>query len=297
MSDCMNGGLVGIIANDSARYSLFTRCSLDLILPEGWKREMLIGGDWCGARNDLCRAVLAEGYSHLWFMDDDHAFAPDMLERLLAHDKALVSPLCLTRVYPFTPVQYASNNGTAYLPIPLSEAPEDGLVEIVAGGCAGMLIRRDVIEAIEPPWFEYADRSEDIIFCEKAVAAGFDLWCDVGCLLGHITTAVVTPARTDQGWATGLRVGGDLDLIVNTAEQEAGIQNYQGDLWFWELRHVLTENVIAKFTWPANTAIRWNVPDPPPTGLLQWYVDEGQGFHALGDPYTYDQPSTTEEEK
>lgn len=282
-------GLVGIIGNDAARFHLFTASVLQMEVPDGWKKEMLIGGDWCGARNTLCQVVLDEGYSHLWFMDDDHQFEKDMLPRLLAHDKPLVSPLCLTRVYPFTPVQYALNDGQKYLPLPLSETPTDGLVEVAAGGCAGMLIRRDVIEAIEPPWFEYADKSEDIIFCEKAVAAGFDLWCDLGCLLGHITTTVVIPAKTEQGWATGLRVGGDLDLIVNTAEQEAGVQNYQGDLYFWELRRVVTGEVLAKFTWPAGkpfTADR--IPQPLPTGVLQWYVDDGKGWHPLGDPYSYD---------
>src|SRR5687768_4812483 len=99
------GGLVGIIANDSARYSLFASCIDKLKLPEGWTKEWLIGGDWCGARNSLCELVLAGGYTHLWFMDDDHAFPPSMLEKLLAHDVALVSPICLTRVYPFAPVQ------------------------------------------------------------------------------------------------------------------------------------------------------------------------------------------------
>ena len=234
----MTGGLVGIIANDSARYSLFASCIDRLILPDGWKKQWVIGGDWCDARNQLCQMVLDEGYSHLWFMDDDHAFPPEILTKLLTHDVPLVTPVCLTRVYPFNPVQYvAGENGGRTLPIPLSRVATDGLIEIEAGGCAGMLIRRDVIEATQKqrvrtipehcleigrvgdvPWFEYTDKSEDVLFCEKARAAGFTLYTDLSVRLGHITTAVVWPAVEDGRWVTGLNVGRDLKVNVDTFE-------------------------------------------------------------------------------
>src|SRR4029077_13668612 len=104
-----------------------------------------------GARNPLPKMTRDGDYSHLWFMDDDHAFPPQMLTKLLVHDKPVVMPICLSRVYPFPPLQYTERNeenDLQYLPIPLSKADTDGLVEIQAGGTAGMLIRRDVLEAI-----------------------------------------------------------------------------------------------------------------------------------------------------
>ena len=212
-------GIVGVIANDSARYSLFASCIDRLELPEGWKKEWLIGGDWCGARNSLCQLVLDEGYDYLWFMDDDHAFPKSMLTKLLAHREKLVTPICLTRVYPFAPVQYVEKVADAqYLPVKLSDAEAGGLIEIRAGGCAGMLIHRDVIEAIEPPWFEYTDRSEDIVFCQKAHANGFKLYADLDVKLGHITTAVVHPTVRDGEWHTGFTIGRDYNLIVDTAD-------------------------------------------------------------------------------
>ena len=152
-------------------------------------------------------------------MDDDHAFSPSMLTKLLAHGEKLVMPICLTRVHPFAPVQYVEKIGEAqYLPIKLSDAETKGLVEVQAGGCAGMLIHRDVIETIEPPWFEYTDRSEDIVFCEKARANHFKLYADLEVTLGHITTAVVHPTIRDGEWKTGLTIGRDLNLIVDTAD-------------------------------------------------------------------------------
>lgn len=78
-----------------------------------------------------------------------------------------------------------------------------------------MLIRRDVLGAIPEPWFEYADRSEDVIFCEKAKAAGFPLYGDLEARLGHITTAVVWPSfNPEHGWMTGLTVGKDMQIQI-----------------------------------------------------------------------------------
>jgi hypothetical protein len=287
-------GLVGVIANDSARYSLFSSCIDRLELPDGWKKEWLIGGDWCGARNSLCQMVLDEGYSHLWFMDDDHAFPPSMLTRLVAHNEALVTPICLTRVHPFAPVQYVEKIADAqYLPVALSESGTDGLIEIQAGGCAGMLIRRDVIEAIEPPWFEYTDRSEDIIFCEKAKAAGFMLHADLGCRLGHITTAVVHPTVRDNDWKTGLTIGRDLNLIVDTADNvvaekpgaPATVQT-----WIWELRRTLSDEQVAVLLLPAGTPFNWQPGNGyVPKGVFQWYCDEGigDGPKPVGDSFSF----------
>jgi hypothetical protein len=222
-------GIIGVIANDAARFSQFTACLVQLDRPEGAEVEVMIGGDWCAARNNLARATIEGGHDWLWFMDDDHVFAPEMLNRLLSHDRPLVTPLCLTRQAPFRPVQFTERIPDAdkqYLPIPLDRmtGKVTELVKLEAGGCAGMLIRREVLEAIPDPWFEYADRSEDIIFCEKAKAAGFDLWCDLRCRLGHIAVAVVEPAVVGDGWAIGLTVGGrdGLRLAVSFDDNPKG---------------------------------------------------------------------------
>jgi hypothetical protein len=306
-------GIVGVIANDSARYSLFSSCIDQLHLPDGWRKEWVIGGDWCDARNQLCQMVLDEGYSHLWFMDDDHAFPPEILTRLLAHDVPLVTPVCLTRVYPFNPVQYvAGDDGGKTLPLPLSQQATDGLVEIAAGGCAGMLIRADVIRATEKqyaedidrdgtshrkakvPWFEYSDQSEDVLFCGKAKAAGFKLYTDLSVRLGHITTAVVWPAVKDGVWTTGLNIGRDLALTVDTFEgflEKQEEESQKEPWWIWKLTPELNpEKVIYKAVLAPWNQMAWEPPyDAVPKGVLQGWVDEqdGNGFHPVGDPYTY----------
>lgn len=286
-------GIVGVIANDFARSSLFTSCVWKLDMPEGWRKEMLIGGDWCSARNTLCELVLDdEEAEYLWFMDDDHAFPPGMLRKLLAHDEALVSPVCLTRVYPFAPVQYTKKiSENQYLPVSFNEQGEHGLVELEVGGAAGMLIRRDVIEAIEPPWFEYTDRSEDIIFCEKAKAAGFTLYADLECRLGHITTAVVHPTVREGDWKTGLTIGRDLNLIVDTAENvvaEKPGAPASVRTWVWTLVGMLSGETHATLLLPEGVPFNWQpTPGFAPRGIFQWYCDSGGGPEPIGDPFSH----------
>ena len=223
----MSTGIIGIIGNDSARYSLFWACADQLQTPPGWRKEYAIGGDWCGARNSLVELVLEDGADYLWFMDDDHAFSPDLLWRLLAWEKDLVVPVCLMRTHPYYPVTFAERmsddeNGKArYLPVYFPDQPDSGLIKLEAGGCAGMLIHRRVLEAIEPPWFEYGFASEDLIFCQKAKEAGFTLYCDLAARLGHITTAVVWPSNDADGeWCVGFNIGRDTNLVVPWPENE-----------------------------------------------------------------------------
>ena len=214
-------GVVGILGNDSARYSAFWACADKLILPEGWRKEMLIGGDWCGARNTLCQYVLDSGAEHLWFMDDDHTFAPEILLKLTRWEKELVVPVCLMRSAPFMPVTFAErleddeNGNSRYLPVHYPDHEDSGLIMLEAGGCAGMLIHRNVLEAMEPPWFEYGFASEDLLFCQKAQELGFVLYCDLSARIGHITTAEIWPATNAGGeWCVGINVGRDCNLIV-----------------------------------------------------------------------------------
>jgi hypothetical protein len=293
----LSKGIVGVICNDSARYSLFSSCIDRLDLPDGWRKEWLIGGDWCGARNALCNLVLEdEEAEYLWFMDDDHAFPPPMLTKLLRHEKPLVTPICLTRVHPFAPVQYVEKIGDAqYLPIALSESATEGLVEIQAGGCAGMLIHRDVISAMRPPWFEYTDRSEDIIFCEKAKVAGFKLYADLEVTLGHITTAVVHPTVRDGEWKTGLTIGRDLNLVVDTADtvvSEKPGEPAKVQTWVWTLRGTLNDSLIQTLLLPAGTPFNLQTAPafaPRSVRLVQWYCDEGlgEGPKPVGDPFSF----------
>lgn len=227
--------LIGIISNEAARYAEFWACMMRLEVPAGSVKDVAIGTDYVSNQNILAQRCLDDSFDYLWLMGDDHSFGPDLLEKMLvsaqAFDLPILVPLCSARRAPFALVDYGRNpdqTGPDYLSVSLAEVPSEGIIELDAAGSAGMLIRRDVLATVPQPWFENSPRSEDIVFCEKAVDAGFKIHADLSCRLGHILTAVVTPGHDGEKWVTGL-VMGDLQLAIGTAEELTELPPEVGD--------------------------------------------------------------------
>lgn len=214
-------GLIGVLGNDFARINIFNMCITTLqerMLREGVdvKTQWLIGTDYVGGQNSLVEITLNENYDWIWIMGDDHAFPANVLTKLLSHDVPLVVPVCLRRSPPYTPVVYTERVGeSSYRPLDLTNTPNEGLIEIEVAGSAGLLVRREVLEAMEPPWFEWTPLSEDFVFIEKAKAAGFPIYCDLSARIGHITTATLTPVTDDKGkWMMSVTVGLGTQITV-----------------------------------------------------------------------------------
>jgi hypothetical protein len=202
----MSGGTVAISADEAGRYTQFAICMQGLEAPAGSRTSWRIGNDFAGNRNAACAQL--EG-DWIWFIDDDHAFAPDILTRLLARKVDIVTPICLRRSQPFLPVPYVDGD---YMD--LGQYGENELVEVEYAGTSGMLIRKRVLETIEPPWFELGNGvSEDVNFSRKARQAGFSIYVDMGVRLGHITTAVVWPVWSGR-WLTGFTVADGAQLAI-----------------------------------------------------------------------------------
>lgn len=207
-------GVVGVAANDSGRYTFFAAALTALQTPVNTAVMWAIGSDRIVGRNRLVQQSLEIGSEWLWFLDDDHVFPPDLLLRLLAHDQPVVAALYLQRQVPFAPVAYSHREGDKYVPLVLPDLEPDACVEVRAAGTGGMLIRSEVFRAVSEPWFEHGAASEDLIFCEKARAAGFTIHCDLAARLGHLTSTIVWPTIVDERWAVGFTVADKLGLHV-----------------------------------------------------------------------------------
>jgi hypothetical protein len=139
------------------------------------------------ARNNGVAMAQEHGVDFLLFLDSDMMFPRTTLRRLLAHGLDVVGATYAKRVPPFQAL------GTALQAQPAD--PPVGLIEMarIPTGC--LLIRMSVFERLAKPYFHFgvdaARRQiigEDYVFCDKARAAGFRIWCD-GLLsreLGHI---------------------------------------------------------------------------------------------------------------
>lgn len=217
-------GVVGIIATDLARYTLFTSALLNLRGPVNTEIRWSVGTDLANGRNRLVEQALDGGAEWVFFLDDDASFDGEILMRLLAHEQPLVASLYLSRAAPYHPVAYGRKSVDAagddvWHPISMVGAPATGLVPIVAAGSSGMLVRSEVFRAVGWPWFEKTNRgSEDITFCERATAAGFDLHVDLGAAMGHLGTLAIWPVFSEEagGWATQMTLSDKSMFLVGT---------------------------------------------------------------------------------
>jgi hypothetical protein len=171
-----------------------------------------LGVDVAKMRNEVLKEM--EG-DWCWFIDDDHTFSGDLLQKLLARDVDVVQPVVLKRYSPFGPVHMGPKlpDNEAHWQFALTQGDPIGLKEVHIVGAAGCLIRKHVIDKVGFPWFEIGrlepdGLGEDIIFCRKAKALGFRIWCDLENPLGHLNVGAVTPKRKPDGnWYIELEFG------------------------------------------------------------------------------------------
>lgn len=204
-------GVVGIPCSDTGRYSAFSESLANLRLPEGTNVQFAVGTWRHYARNQLAVWTLEEGADWLLMIDDDMVFAPDLIDRLLAHDVDIVGALCLQRAEPYLPFCFDSDDDGILEPLDLRTYPLDGgLAEVAAVGTGAMLIRSSVFHRIPQPWFTITeDSGEDILFCRAARAHGVPIHVDLSTPVGHMTTAAVWPAQRGGEWQVGIEVSGE----------------------------------------------------------------------------------------
>jgi len=164
------------------------------------------------ARNLLVEQFLKTDGDYLWMLDQDAAFLPRTLDRLLSRKLPIVSALEMMRMptacWPMAlkgqdkeTGQYRVQSAEVYAwiaqhmdamsnePQLLEETPQDSLLEVGFTGCHCLLVRRDVLEEMEPPWFKgYQPGGEDQWFCERAFEMGIPTYVDLSVLVGHAAT-------------------------------------------------------------------------------------------------------------
>ena len=206
----MPPGTIGIPCSEQWRYAMFGMSLLGVQRPPGSIVSCQPGANVAGNLNEIIKQLHGDW---LWLIGDDHTMPVDIIPRLWAHDVDIVAPLCLRRSPPYLTVISTPPNERGELGVlPLDKC--QGLMNVYAVGTAGMLIKRRVLDGMEPPWFRLGQinpdlMSEDIEFCMRARKAGFDVWVDCDTTIGHIEPVVVQPVRDKATgeWRVGLDLG------------------------------------------------------------------------------------------
>jgi hypothetical protein len=149
------------------------------------------------AENAVVRDFLAiEDATHLFMTEMDMVLPDDILPKLLALDKPVASGIYFLRNGYGQPCLYKKvfiNKQNPYPHTPVSIFPMDRpfCIDPKGGGCPGVgavLIRREVFEAIEPPWFDLKENAygSDMYFFTKVGEKKFQVWVDPRVRCGHM---------------------------------------------------------------------------------------------------------------
>ena len=160
-------------------------------------------------RNECVSKTLEKnGIQHdisIW-LDTDQSFQADCLFNLLKHPYPVVAGMYFAKADPYHPIVYNYSKGNKRLFDALVEYPRDKLFEVDLVGMGCVKIDREVLEAIEWPYFKYQnhpigssakdaqwridnridDVSEDVWFWGKVKDAGFQIVVDPEIQCGHI---------------------------------------------------------------------------------------------------------------
>lgn len=185
----------------------------------------------CKARHMIADAAIKMGADYLFWVDDDAVVKPELLDKLVAHDKDIVITPYPMRRPPYNCGVLRCNADIegieeenvewtkGWTNLEWSEMNQ-GLVEVDGGGTHAMLTKTSIygppkkegetvkqyMEAnpgkVPFPWFVLAPYggTEDMYFCTKGRIHGVKIYCDTDEEAGHLGYPQVVSSRNGVVW-------------------------------------------------------------------------------------------------
>ena len=205
----MSIGVIGVSTAETARFSIFYASFLGLQRPDHDNVLAVLarGSGIAENRNHITNEALAKGADWVLYLDDDHLLRPDTLMKLLAANKDIISAHYTQRQPPFNPVLMEAELPSGAFIYKQLNPQEKGIISVAAAGAGCLLVKRKVLEALEPPYWTLgqlhpASWGDDLHFCSRVRKAGFEIFCDLDNPIGHIMSGVVWPSWSEaEGWA------------------------------------------------------------------------------------------------
>ena len=164
------------------------------------------------SRTDLGLKAIADNMDYVLWIDSDMVFPPHLMEDLLKDMEGLdmVGAVCHMRRAPFRPVFYktlrqgltpAENVSEHY-----DDYPNDGIFPVEGVGFGCVMMRTKVLKAVVDKYHELfaplPGYGEDLSFCIRARACGFDIHVDPKIQIGHKASTIVTN-KTFEAYRNG----------------------------------------------------------------------------------------------
>lgn len=146
------------------------------------------GSGLCTNRANAVDKARKWGCKWILWVDSDCMVFGDSALKLLAHDRDIISGVCVAKQAPYNIHAGYYKDGKVVVDNSLIDTPyvKDNLDWV---GCGFLLVKTEVFDKIEKPYFAFIgdnNMGEDVYFCLKAKAAGFKICIDPQCQIGHV---------------------------------------------------------------------------------------------------------------
>lgn len=168
------------------------------------------------ARQLVADYATDQGFDWIVQLDDDATFPPDLLRRLLSHNKEVVCALAYTRVPPHTICAYDYVDqenpvgGKAH-----ENIEHTGLRRVDVSGFHCSIMHTSVIkkmrafrsekypDGIRAYYGGFEGMGEDFAFCRHLREVGIPIYCDTELISGHIGSAVIVDEEYKKKFMAG----------------------------------------------------------------------------------------------
>lgn len=182
--------------NSTTHVSMLAMDRPDFILLEASR-----GGDIAEKRENQVEEGMRLGCTHILLMDADMVYPPqtipDLFKLLQVHGADMAGGLCYRGYEPYNPLAWHPTEERQLKPF--EDYNFGDIISAGATGAACLLIKREVFEKVDRPWFRIQTeektidgktvvirRGEDTYFTRKATKAGFSLLINTAYDIGHL---------------------------------------------------------------------------------------------------------------
>jgi glycosyltransferase involved in cell wall biosynthesis len=158
-------------------------------------------------RNVGIEQALNHNCTHILFLDDDLIFPTDIIDRLLAHNKDIVSGLYLMRAFPHRPIIFDVQNEEGFCRWMQLSPDKTGLIEVASTGLGCALINSQIFMKLDKPWIRLGEVEkdhwcDDLGFYNRVKRLGYKIYCDLDLRCGHVGEIAVFPSNLEGKWFT-----------------------------------------------------------------------------------------------
>lgn len=155
-------------------------------------------------RNRMVRNFLEDPDNDWLLMVDNDVVPPKDILKMVEHDEPVVSGVVTIKKGTVPQPVVLKEYGDQYRQVGVNEYMDEkddseGVIEVDGVGTGCLLIRRDVLEDIKPPWFKFEhdeygglQLGEDFYFSRRVKQAGYSMYVSTEHVCSHFKTVDLT---------------------------------------------------------------------------------------------------------